>query len=179
MSDDKDQMTAWWEHHVNNTRQYVNGTFNKNPQQALKAVNELWDGVLKWCELVDDPLASALMGEHTILAKTLVDAAERGLRPGEAELVTERFMKNADDQAGFYASKIAGFPKDEFAQLFKGHIAATGAYILDAGRGDIPSLNQNYAKVLANRDQLAQFSKKYFAPPGSEPVGDLFGTGVF
>jgi len=178
MADDKGPMTTWWEHHVDNTRQYVNGVFNKKPEQALKAVGELWKGVSKWCDFVDDPLAGALMGEHTILVKTLVDAAERGIRPGEVELLTERLMKNADNQAGLYASEISGFPKDQFAQLFKGHIAATGAYILDAGRNDINALNQHYAKVLANRDQLAQFSKKAFAA-GSEPVGDLFGRGVF
>jgi hypothetical protein len=166
-----DPRAQWWVDHVHHTREYVNGVFNKMPMQAIAAIKGLWHGVLEWAHLTGIELAAPLMGEHTIVAKLYVDSSARGFKPKESDYLVEYFLKNADSQADLYASAIPGFPKAEFRRLFTDHIVFTGAYIADAGKGDLKAFESDFKKVLENMHALANFSAQYF--PLAVPVDGM------
>jgi hypothetical protein len=160
-----DPRAQWWIDHVKHTREYVNGVFNKKPQQVVEAVKGLWRGVMEWGHITGSGLASALMGEHTIIAKLFADSAERGFKPNESDYLVAYFLKNKDAQADLYASIVPNFPKAEFVKLFTEHIVLTGAYIAAAAKGDMPTFKTNYQKVLDNMRALANFSLHAFPAP--------------
>jgi hypothetical protein len=157
-----DPRAQWWIDHVKHTREYVNSIFNKKPPAMIEAAKGLWHGVVEWANIVGSDLASFLMGEHTVLAKTLADSAERGFKPNEFTYLAAYLMKNAVAQANLYASLFPNFPKDEFLKLFTAHIEATGAYIAAAAKGDMETFKKSYQKVLDNMRELANFSLKAF-----------------
>ena len=161
--DDLSQISKWWHDHVGHTRRYVNGIFNKEPEKAHGALHGLWKGVHDWKRLSGVPGSAPLMGEHAILVKTLVDAGERGFRPGETENLVDYLKKNSKAQADLYGQKIPGFPKDEWKKLFDEHIDATGAEVVAAAKGDTKGFHENWKKILENRDKLSAFSDKAFS----------------
>jgi hypothetical protein len=161
-----DSRAQWWIDHVKHTREYVNGIFNKKPPVTIEAAKGLWHGVLEWEKIAGSDLASFLMGEHTVLAKTLADSAERGFKPNEFAYLAAYLMKNAVAQANLYYATVPNFPKDEFLKLLTAHIEATGAYIA-AAKNDMKTFKESYQKVLDNMRALANFSLRAFPPTKS------------
>lgn len=170
---DIDPRMQWWIDHVHHTREYVNGVFNKKPQQAVGAIRGLWSGVLEWRKITGLDLAPPLMGEHTIVAKIFTDSAARGFKPGERDYLVGYFLNNKDSQADLYGSALMDFPKEEFKKLFTDHIVYTGAYITDASKGDMKAFHADFQKVLENMHAMANFSLRAFTNyPAVEGLDD-------
>lgn len=168
----------WWIDHVTHTREYADAIFAKDDTAAAKAACGLWCGVNYWGYLAGSRMAAALMGEHTIMVKTLVDSAAKGLKDKEADYLTDYLMRNLDAQTGLYTKLVKNFPADEWKTVFKDHIVHTGGYILALGKGDKTAFETEFALVLKNRDAMAAFADKIFAPPPIPMGGVVAGIGI-
>jgi len=158
-----DVRARWWYTHVDHTRQYVGGIFNRQPFKAIKALEGLWHGVRQWQDLTG-VLGGVLMGEHTILIKKFIEHA-RDFRTNEADYLVSYLMEDADDQTKIYKQKFDSFPADQWEKLFKDHIAETGAYVTALAKGDMSGYEDHWRKVLENTKEIAEFARSSFPVP--------------
>jgi len=171
--------TQWWADHVMHTTAYTDASFAKDNAKAVGAVRGLWNGVLDWGCLFCDDIAAALMGEHAMAVKFLADSAAIGLKQNEADYITDYLVRNLEMQTAHYKSLFPAFPADEWKNLFKEHITATGARILALSKGDKAAADEAMKTILSNRDKIAAFSNANFPVQrfGSYVAPLLFGVG--
>lgn len=146
---------AWWQHHIMNTRGYLEAVLDRNTEAALDALAELWKAVLDWQDITGSPTAGVLMAEHTALFKMLAD----GLAAGNdwPAAAAEALAKNVQSTGQL-------FPKNpgEFEELFGEHTQLAGAYAIDLAEDRLEDFNQHFALALQNGDLLGQFVDENF-----------------
>lgn len=147
----------WWDHHIRNTRALAEAAFAGDNQGALAAVGELWDAVKNWEKLTGSPVAGVLMGEHTVLAKLLVDCLSKNLGQGCADAAVGGLLRNVEAQRALFPRQPGAF-----AALFGPHTELAGAYITDLSQGNMDDFKAHFAQALANGDQLGAFTDRAF-----------------
>lgn len=149
----------WWSHHIMNTKAYAAAALSGDEEGAVSALKELWKAVLDWQEITGCPVAGALMGEHTVLAKLLVDCFVT--KAGEACTGTavDGVVRNVEAHRKYFFKD-----PDQFVALFGPHAQLAGAYITDLAAGDMASFDNHFASALKNGHQLAEFTDRFIVP---------------
>jgi hypothetical protein len=159
--------TDWWRDHVDHTKKYVDSVHAGDRIGAVTAIKGLWQGVQDFGDLAGDPLAAAIMGEHTIVFKTLADSSsKKEFKPEELTLLTRYAKRNADSLKNFLLAKFPNLPKDQWTKLFNDHVTFTIGYIDKQGRGDVQGARGDLQKIIQNRDVIAAFTEKMFPASG-------------
>lgn len=146
----------WWVHHIINTRFYLEEALAKGPG-ALTALIELWDAVLDWQRLTGAKTQGLLMGEHTALAKLLIDCFARSAGNECTTTAVDALMRNVDAQRILFP-----VAPDKFADLFKKHNELTGAYITALAQGRTDDFNSAFEQAIANGQELGAFTDAAF-----------------
>jgi hypothetical protein len=143
--------TEWWIHHIANTRALAEAALSGDEQGALVAVRELWKAVKEWERMTGSWAAGVLMGEHTVLAKLLVDIYAQ--KKGDVSTAIDALMRNVDSQRKL-------FPKEpnQFADLFGPHTQLAGTYIADLADGRLDDFNAHFAQAISNGKELGAFT---------------------
>jgi len=149
----------WWLHHIENTRAYAEAALAGDTSGAVTALRELWKAVLDWQKLTGSDVAGALMGEHTVYAKLLVDCFA-------GKIGTECTTTAADAVGRNVESTRALFPvqPEKFADLFGVHSTLAGQYITDLAEGNTESFNAHFQEALQNGHELADFTDQFLVP---------------
>jgi len=147
----------WWMHHIFNTRALAEAAMAKDTPSALAAIAELWAAVKEWERITGSATAGVLMGEHTVLAKLLIDCLSLGLGGSCGATAVDALMRNVDSQRVL-------FPKDPdtFASLFGPHTELAGAYITDLAEGRMEDFNMHFAQAVKNGELLGTFTDRTF-----------------
>lgn len=150
--------TAWWLHHIANTRNYLIGALSKDVPASLDALKELWKAVQDWQELAGVWSQGVLMAEHTALAKLLIDcyAVQEGVPCQQTAI--KALLRNVDAQRMLFPSA-----QDVFADLFEQHVKITGAYIGDLAAGKTDDFTVHYSQALENSRALGLFTDQAFS----------------
>lgn len=147
----------WWMHHIFNTRALAEAAMAGDVDSALAAIGELWAAVLEWQKITGSPIAGVLMGEHTVLAKLLIECLAHKLGDSCSQTAVAALMRNVDSQAQL-------FPKDRetFASLFGPHTELAGAYITDLAEGRMDDFNMHFGQAVKNGELLGAFTDRAF-----------------
>lgn len=146
---------TWWFDHAGQAYLYAVAVRQGDEREQAEEMEKLVDGAESWGALAGVPEASKLMLERVALVKALVDSAFAG----DAEIVdraVDGILMNVDQQTELYASKIPGFPADEWRLSFAGLGTATGAYVLAMAGGDAEDFKRNLANAVRERNALAR-----------------------
>lgn len=149
----------WWSHHIMNTRAYAEAALSGDEEGAIAALKELWKAVLDWQKLTGCPVAAALMGEHTVLAKLLVDCFVTGAGEACTSTAVDGVVRNVEAHRKYFFKN-----PEEFVSLFGRHSELAGAYITDLAAGDMESFNQHFGEAIENGQQLAAFTDRVIVP---------------
>ena len=147
----------WWMHHIRNTRALAEAAFAGNDKAALAAIGELWSAVKSWELLTKSAVAGVLIGEHTVLAKLLVDCLASGANSACSLTAVDALMRNVEAQRALFPKNAAAF-----GDLFKTHTELAGAYITDLANKDQEAFQAHWAKALENGDALGAFTDETF-----------------
>lgn len=147
----------WWMHHIFNTRALAEAAMAGDVDGALAAIGELWAAVLDWQKITGSPVAGVLMGEHTVLAKLLVECLSHRLGDSCAQTAVAALMRNVDSQAQLFPRQ-----PEEFASLFGPHTELAGAYITDLAQGDKAAFQEHFAQAVKNGELLGEFTDRVF-----------------
>lgn len=147
----------WWAHHIKNTRAYLEASLAGDQAAQLKALAELWSAVLSWQKMLQSPTAGLLIGEHTALAKLLIDCYTLSEKGPCQDVATQALVRNVAEHAAL-------FPRDpaRFADLFGQHVQITGKYIDDLGTGNVSQFQTDYQTALSNGLVLGNFIDQTF-----------------
>lgn len=148
--------STWWIDHVSETYVYVMMTKSQDARGQDKAVQNLIGGVKSWADLLNQPDAGVLMGDHVAAAKALVDGAFAHDATTINQAV-EQLLGNVAQQTELYQKSIPGFPGEEWTKLFTTHVTATGGYVLALASGDDADFRKNWNVVRSNMAALARF----------------------
>lgn len=149
--------TAWWRHHIANTRALAEAAFAGDSAGAVAAVKQLWEAVKNWERLTGSPVAGVLMGEHTVLAKLLVDCLSLNQGEGCVATAVGALMRNVEAHRELFPRR----PR-EFADLFGPHTELAGAYITDLANGNVEEFDAHFAQAVRNGDDLGRFTDQVF-----------------
>lgn len=147
----------WWNHHIFNTRALAEGVFAGDSAAAMQAAGELWNAVKNWELITRSSVAGLLIGQHTILAKLLVDCFAAGGKEACVQTAVDALMSNVEAQRAFFPRE-----PEAFAALFGPHTELAGAYITDLAKGDRESFDQHWAQALENGSRLGDFTDQVF-----------------
>jgi hypothetical protein len=148
--------SSWWFDHVGETYAYVLATKNGDAGMQAASVEKLMNMASEWGNLLGLPVASKMMAQHTLGAKSLVDGAFAADQAA-IDASVDTLLGNVDTQTGLYDNAIANFPTEEWKNLFTAHVAATGQYVLALAAGDTADFKKHYATVIQNRNALGRF----------------------
>ena len=147
----------WWMHHIFNTRALAEAAMAKDTPSALAAIAELWAAVKEWERITGSATAGVLMGEHTVLAKLLIECLAHKLGDSCAQTAVAALMRNVDSQAQLFPRQ-----PEEFASLFGPHTELAGAYITDLAQGDQAAFQEHFAQAVKNGELLGTFTDRTF-----------------
>lgn len=147
----------WWLHHIVATRAYLEAALSGNSAGAVAAVDNLWTAALQWQNITRSPIAAALMGEHTMLAKLLIDCLANHWGDGCTEAAVRGLMNNITSQRLLFPVH-----RNEFADLFSKHTNLAGDYITDLAIGDQAAFDAHFAEALKNGQALGVFTDEVF-----------------
>ncbi len=148
--------TLWWGHHIHATRAYAEGAIQGNPGKALQAGVQLWEMAIQWGSITRSEIAALLIGEHTMLAKLLVDGLA-GAKDGWPDVAVAALVANVQAQGKLFPRDPSGF-----VALFGPHVEITGAYITALAKGDMQTFESKFQEALQNGAQLAAFTDRTF-----------------
>jgi hypothetical protein len=146
----------WWGHHIRATRAYAEGMIAGDFEKALQAGVQLWEMAIQWGFITRSDIAGLLIGEHTMLAKLLVDGLAGG-KDGWPDVAVAALVANVQAQGKLFPRDPAGF-----VALFGPHVEITGAYITALAKGDMSTFNSKFQEALENGGQLAAFTYRTF-----------------
>lgn len=147
----------WWLHHILATRAYLEAALSGNTTGTVAAVDSLWAAALQWQNITRSAIAAALMGEHTMLAKLLVDCLANRWGDGCAQAAVQGLMNNVTSQRLLFPVR-----RNEFVDLFSKHTDLAGEYITDLAMGDRTSFDAHFAEALKNGEALGAFTDEVF-----------------
>lgn len=147
----------WWLHHIMNTRAYLEAALAGDAAAAMKALQGLWSAAQTWQILTRSWVAGVLMGEHTVLAKQLIDGFARKAGSGWAASMAEALGKNVESTRKLFPRK-----PEEFAALFAIHTDLAGAYITDLVEGNGINFERHFGDALKNGRDLSAFTDRVF-----------------
>lgn len=152
--------TQWWTHHIENTRAYAEASLGGDTQASVAALRELWKAVLDWQKLTGSDISGALMGEHTVYAKLLVDCFAGDVGTACTTTAADAVGRNVEATRALFPVE-----PERFAELFGVHSTLAGQYITDLAEGDMASFNVHFLEALKNGRELAAFTDRYLANP--------------
>lgn len=148
---------VWWKHHIDNTRAYAERALAKDWPAAADALKELWKAVIDWQKITGCPKAGALMAEHTMLAKLLVDCFVTNAGADCTSTAADAVARNVEEQRSLFPKEA-----DRFADLFGRHSVLAGQYITDLAANDMESFNIHFQEAIENGHDLADFTDEVF-----------------
>lgn len=149
--------TIWWTHHILSTRAYLEAALAGDVLGTVAALQELWVSVLQWQRITRSAIAGALMGEHTVLAKLLINCFAQKSGSECTTTATAALMNNVSSQGMLFPVL-----PDVFASLFGQHVEITGAYITALSGGDQAAFESLFADALKNGEALSAFTDEVF-----------------
>jgi len=147
--------SQWWTHHIENTRAYAEAALAGDTPAAVAALKQLWRAVLDWQKLTGSDIAGALMGEHTVYAKLLVDCFAGKIGSACTTTAADAVGRNVESVRALFPVE-----PERFADLFGVHSTLAGQYITDLAAGDMSSFNVHFLEALTNGKQLADFTDR-------------------
>lgn len=148
---------SWWPRHSRMMCRYL--LSGKKMVYSLETERQIIEMSCKeWEATIPESARKGLMGHHTTLEMTLVDAVKKG-KPERVDKIGSLLIENAEEMAASFGRCVVEFPEGRFHYLLGEHVASYVEIVRLSTEGSVKKAGD---RMDSNILSLAAFTAEWF-----------------